>query len=409
MELRAQRGIFGYGLAAMLLITSTHAHAGEKKYGPGASDTEIKIGNTAAYSGPGSAYGAIAKAEAAYFKMINERGGINGRKINFISYDDGYSPPKTVEQTRKLVEGDEVLLMFSMIGTPTSAAAQTYLNAKHVPQLFTASGAARFDDPKAAPWSMGWSPNYVAEGRVYAQYILKNFPGSKIGILYQNDDIGRDYRKGIREALGDNAASMIVAEVSHETSEPTADSQVYKIKAANPDIFMALTTTKFTAQIIRKIASLGWKPVRFISSSAAGITNVLQPAGLDNSKDVLSSHYMKDPNDPQWKDDAGMNEFRQFMQEHYPDGDKTDLSNAYGYGSATALVKVLEQCGDDLTRENVMKQAEALDLSIGVYLPGSRLKTSSTDHAPLEQIRLMKFTGETWEFFGELIDGHKDR
>ncbi|MGY4304522.1 branched-chain amino acid transport system substrate-binding protein [Bradyrhizobium sp. USDA 4369] len=409
MTLRVHRRLIGSCFAAVLLLAGTNGNAGEKKYGPGVSDTEIKIGNTAAYSGPGSAYGSIAKAEAAYFKMINAHGGINGRKINFISYDDGYSPPKTVEQTRKLVEGDEVLFMFGMIGTPTSAAAQTYLNAKRVPQLFTASGAARFDDPKGAPWSTGWSPNYVAEGRVYAQYILKNFPDKKIGILYQNDDIGRDYRKGIREVLGEAAGALIVAEVSHETSEPTVDSQVYKIKATNPDIFMALTTTKFTAQVIRKIASLGWQPIRFISSSAAGITNVLQPAGLDNSTGVLSSHYMKDPNDPQWKDDPGMNEFLTFMRDHYPEGDKTDLSNAYGYGVATTLVKVLEQCGDELTRENVMRQAETLDFSVGVYLPGSRIKTSPTDHAPLEQIRMMRFTGTTWEFFGELIDGHRDR
>ena len=392
------------GVLATALASLAHA---ETKYDPGATDTEIKIGNIMPYSGPASAYATIGKTEAAYFNKLNSEGGINGRKINFISYDDAYSPPKTVEQARKLVESDEVLLIFNPLGTPGNTAIQKYMNAKKVPQLFISTGAAKWNDPKNFPWTMGWQPNYQAEARIYAAYILKNHPGKTIGVLYQNDDFGKDYLIGLHDGLGDQASKLIVVETSYETSSPTIDSQVVQIKGANPDIFVNVATPKFAAQAIKKIAEIGWKPVHFLTNVSVSIGGVMKPAGYEASQGILSTNYLKDPKDPQWKNDPAMNEWRAFMNKWYPEGDQEDASTVFGYGVAKGLEQVLRQCGDDLTRENVMRQAANLNFEIGIYLPGTKIKTSPTDFAPLEQLQMQRFEGETWQLFGPLMSGEK--
>jgi len=394
-------------LAALLAITVASSAQAQKKYDPGATDTEIKIGNIMPYSGPASAYATIGKTEAAYFNKLNSEGGINGRKINFISYDDGYSPPKAVEQARKLVESDEVLLIFNSLGTPTNSAIQKYMNAKRVPQLFVSTGAAKWNDPKNFPWTMGWQPNYQTEARIYAAYILKTYPGKTIAVLYQNDDFGKDYVTGLREGLGDQASKLILIESSYETSAPTVDSQVVQIKGANPDIFINIATPKFAAQAIKKIAELDWHPVHFLTNVSGSIGGVMKPAGYENDQGILSTAYLKDPKDPEWKNDPAMTEWRAFMTKWYPEGDQDDASTVFAYGVAKGLEQVLRQCGDDLTRENVMKQAANLSFEIGIYLPGTRIKTSPTDFAPLEQLQMMRFKGETWERFGPVMSGEK--
>jgi len=395
-------------IAVLLATTVASSALAQKKYDPGASDTEIKIGNIMPYSGPASAYATIGKTEAAYFAKLNSEGGINGRKINFISYDDGYSPPKTVEQARKLVESDEVLLIFNSLGTPGNTAIHKYMNAKKVPQLFVSTGAAKWNDPKNFPWTMGWQPNYQTEARIYAAYILKNHPGKTIGVLYQNDDFGKDYVNGLREGLGEQANKLIVIEASYETSSPTVDSQVVQIKGANPDIFVNITTPKFAAQAIKKIGELNWHPIHFLTNVSVSVGSVLKPAGYDNSQDILSAAYLKDPKDPKWKDDPGMNTWRAFMTKWYPEGDQEDASTVFGYGVAKGLEQVLRQCGDDLTRENIMKQAANLNFEIDIYLPGTKIKTSPTDFAPLEQLQMERFKGESWELFGPLMSGEKN-
>ena len=394
-------------LAAVLATAVASTAQAQKKYDPGATDTEIKVGNIMPYSGPASAYATIGKTEAAYFNRLNSEGGINGRKINFISYDDGYSPPKAVEQARKLVESDEVLLIFNPLGTPSNSAIQKYMNAKKVPQLFVSTGAAKWNDPKNFPWTMGWQPNYQTEARIYAKYILQNYPGKTIGILYQNDDFGKDYVIGMHEGLGDLANKLIVVESSYETTSPTVDSQVVQIKGANPDIFINIATPKFAAQAIKKVGELAWHPVQFVTNVSASVGSVLKPAGYENDQGILSAAYLKDPNDPMWKNDPAMNEWRAFMTKWYPEGDQADASTTFGYAVAKGLEQVLRQCGDDLTRENVMKQAANLNFEIGVFLPGTKIKTSPTDFAPLEQLQMMRFKGESWELFGPLMSGEK--
>ena len=390
-------------LTVGMALATTSAWA-QKKYDPGASDTEIKIGQTMPYSGPASAYGTIGKAEAAYFKKINEEGGINGRKINFISLDDGYAPPKTVEMVRRLVEQDEVLLLFGTLGTPSNTAIQKYMNAKKVPQLFVASGATKWNDPKNNPWTMGWQPNYQTEAVIYAKHILKNTPNAKIGVLYQNDDFGKDYLKGFKEGLGDKAR-QIVAEASYEVTDPTVDSQIVQLQGSGADVFFNISTPKFAAQAIRKAYDIGWKPVQYLTNVSLSVGAVLVPAGLEKSAGVISSNYGKDNTDPQWDNDPGMNEWRAFMKKYYPDGDLKDNSNVYGYSVARTLVQALKQCGDNLTRENVMRQAANLkDFDTGVGLPGIRINTSATDFAPIQAVQLMKFDGKTWVRFGEVMD-----
>ena len=395
-------------LSAALLSSSLAGTAqAQKRYDPGATDTEIKIGNIMPYSGPASAYATVGKTEAAYFNKLNAEGGIKGRKINFISYDDAYSPQKTVEQARKLVESDEVLLIFNPLGTPGNSAIQKYMNTKRVPQLFVSTGAARWNDPKNFPWTMGWQPNYQTEARIYAAYILKNYPGKTIGILYQNDDFGKDYLAGLRDGLGAQASKLISIETSYETSTPTVDSQIVQIKGSNPDIFIDITTPKFAAQAIKKIAELKWKPVHFLTNVSVSIGGVMKPAGFENDQGILSTVYLKEPKDPEWMDDPAIIEWRTFMSKWYPEGDQDDVSTVFAYGVAKGLEKVLRQCGDDLTRENIMKQAANLDFVIGIYLPGTRIKTSPTDFAPLEQLQMMRFKGETWERFGPVLSGEK--
>ena len=393
-------------LAVTLIGMSAPAFAGEKNYGPGVTDTEIKIGNTSPYSGPASAFSMVARAEDAYFKKINAEGGVNGRKIVFVSYDDGYSSPKTVEQTRKLVENDEVLVVFNALGTATNSAVQKYLNSRKVPQLFVSSGAAKWNDPKSFPWTIGFSPSYENEGRIYAKYLLKEKPGAKIAILFQNDDFGKDYLKGMKAALGEKAASMIVTEESFDVSEPTIDSHIVKLKTTGADVLFDASTPKFAAQSIKKVAELGWKPLHILSYVSASIGGVIKPAGFDNAQGIVSAAYFKDPNDPRWKDDSGLKELNLFLDKYFPEANRSDTYIVNGYNTAQLLVQVLKQCGDDLTRENVMKQATHLqNVELGMLLPGIKVSTSPTDYAPVKYWQLMRFEGTNWNLFGELING----
>jgi branched-chain amino acid transport system substrate-binding protein len=388
-------------LSAAVAICATPA-AAQKKYDIGASDTEIKIGNIMPYSGPLSAYATIGKTIAAYFNKINAEGGIQGRKINFISYDDGFSPPKTVEQARKLVESDEVLLIFQSLGTPTNNAIQKYMNTNKVPQLFVATGATKFGDAKNFPWTMGWQPTYQIEGRIYAKYLLQNHPNGKIAILYQNDDSGRDYIKGLKDGL--EGKIQVVAETPYEPTDPTVDSQIITLKASGADIFFNESSPKFAAQAIKKVAELGWKPVHLLASISASVGSVLRPAGLENSKGILSSGYLKDPTDPTWKGDPAIKEWAAFMDKYYSEGDKTSTFTVYGYLTAQTMVQVLKQCGDDLTRENVMKQAANLkDLDLGMLLPGIKINTGPSDYYPIKQMQMSRFNGQYGELFGPVI------
>jgi branched-chain amino acid transport system substrate-binding protein len=394
--------VTGTALALALALPAAHA---QKTYDTGATDTEIKIGQTVPFSGPASAYASIGKTQLAYFNMINEQGGVNGRKINLIQYDDSYSPPKAVEQVRKLVESDEVLLTFQIIGTPSNAAVQKYLNAKKVPQLFAATGASKFTDPKNYPWTLGFNPNYFVEGRIYGQYILKQYPDAKVGVLYQNDDLGRDYLNGIKSGLGEKAAAMIVAETSYEVSDPTIDSQILKLKSAGIDVLFDASTPKFAAQTIKKTAELGWKPVHILDINATSVGAVMQPAGLEASKGVISVNYGKDPLDPTWKDDPGMKRYLDFMVKYYPEGDKNSLFNTYGYSTAQLMVHVLKQCGDDLTRENIIKQATNLkDVQLDLALPGMMANPAPNDYRVNKQLQMMRFNGERWELFGPILE-----
>lgn len=391
------------GTTAVALALPFSAVA-QKKYDPGASDTEIKIGQTMPYSGPASAYGTLGKVEAAYFKKINAEGGINGRKIVFISLDDSYSPSKAVEATRRLVEQDQVLLMFGSLGTPSNTAVHAYLNARKVPQLFIATGATKWNDPQNHPWTMGLQPNYQTEMRIYAKHILQTKPNAKIGVLYQNDDYGKDYLKGLEDGLGDQAARMIVAEVTYEVTDPTVDSQVLQLQASGADVFVNITTPKFAAQAIRKAYDIGWKPTQYLNNVSNYVGSVLAPAGLDRSVGLISSLYTKDPTDPAWNNDPGMLEWRTFMKNYYPEGNLADGLNVGGYGAAFTLVHVLRQCGDNLTRENVMRQAASLkDFSGPTSLPGIKINTSPTDFAPTKSMQLVRFDGKTWVPFGDVL------
>lgn len=401
-----REGIRLLAVTALALALGTSAALAQKKYGPGVTDKEIKIGNINPYSGPASAYGLIGKTIAAYFNMVNAEGGINGRKIKFISYDDGYSPPKTVEQARKLVESDEVLLIFQSLGTPTNTAIHKYMNAKKVPQLFVATGATKWGDYKHYHWTMGWQPTYQAEGHIYAKYILANYPNGKIGILYQNDDYGKDYVKGLKDGLGAKAAKMIVSEQPYDVTNPTVDSQIVNLKASGANIFYNVTTPKFAAQAIKKVAEIGWHPVHLLNNVSQSVGGVLKPAGLENSKGILSTYYLKDSTDPTWKNDPGYKGWLAFMDKYFPQGDKTSSFTVYGYTVGQTLVQVLKQCGDDLTRENVMKQAANLkNLELPMLLPGIKINTSPTDYYPLEQMQMQQFTGKDWKPVGPIMSG----
>lgn len=391
--------------AAIALAMTSGSALAQKKYDTGASDTEIKIGNIMPYSGPASAYGVIGKMEEAYFKMINEQGGINGRKITFVTYDDGYSPPKAVEQARKLVESDEVLFIFGPLGTASNSAIQKYMNAKKVPQLFVATGATKFGDYKGFPWTMGWQPAYQSEGQIYGKHLASTKPDAKIAVMYQNDDFGKDLLKGFKDGLGAKA-SQIVAEESYEVSEPTIDSHIIKLKATGADVFVSITTPKFAAQAIKKVAESGWKPTYYQSNVGASVGSVLKPAGFENAQGLMSAAYAKDGADSQWDNDEGMKKFYAFLAKYAPDMNKTDGSVVYGYGQAQTVVQVLKQAGDNLTRENIMKQAANLkQFAPDTLLPGVTITTSPTDFYPIEQLQMMKFVGDKYELFGPIISG----
>ncbi len=398
--LRIFRALFAVALAAAV---SQASHA-EKKYDPGASDTEIKIGSTNPYSGPASAYGTIGRAEAAYFKMINDQGGVNGRKIRFISLDDGYSPPRTVEQVRKLVEQEQVLFLAGTLGTPPNSAIHKYVNVKGIPHIFVNTGATKWGDPKNFPWTMGFNLNYQAEGHIYANYILENKPNAKIAILYQNDDYGKDYVKGLKDGLGDKAATMIVAEASYEVTDPTIDSQIVTLKASGADTFYNVTTPKFAAQAIRKVYDMGWKPLHILNNVSNSVGSVMIPAGLDKSVGLISAAYIKDPVDPHWKNDAEFKAYSEWFGKYYPEGDIKDIFNVSGYLIAQGVVHVLKACGDDLSRENVMKQMASIkDLQVPMMLPGIKWNTSPDDFFLIQSAQLARFDGKEWARFGKII------
>jgi branched-chain amino acid transport system substrate-binding protein len=392
-------------IAALLAIAlASPAALAQKKYDPGATDKVIKIGNTNPYSGPASAYGTIGKTIGAYWKMVNDQGGVNGRMIEWVSYDDGYSPPKTVEMARKLVEQDQVLFLFQTLGTPPNTAIHKYMNSKKVPQAFVATGATKWNDARAYPWTMGWQPNYQTEGRIYAEHILTNNPKAKIGVLYQNDDYGKDYLKGFKDGLGAKAASMIVKEVSYEVADPTVDSQIVQLQASGADTFFNITTPKFAAQAIRKAYDTGWKPTHYINNVSASIGSTLKPAGLDKSTGLISTQYFKDPLDDQWKNDPSVKEWKAFMAKYYPEGNLADASNMYGYIVSQTLHQVLRQAGDNLTRANIMKQAANLKgFRPDNLLPGIRINTDANDFAPIESEQLIRFDGQQWQRFGPII------
>jgi branched-chain amino acid transport system substrate-binding protein len=393
-------------LTALALGFGLAAPAGAQT--PGVTATEIKIGNTNPYSGPASAYGTIGKVIAAYFKKVNEEGGINGRKINFITYDDGYTPPKTVEMVRRLVEQDQVAFVFQTLGTPTNSAIHKYMNQQKVPHLFVATGATKWGDPQHFPWTMGWQPTYQTEGKIYAQYILKNVPDAKIGILYQNDDYGKDYLKGLKDGLGDAAKKLIVLEQSYETTDPTIDSQIVNLKNSGANVFYNVTIPKFAVQAIKKAHDIGWKPLHLLNSVSQSVGVVLKPAGLDASKGLITVFSLKDPTDPQWKNDQGYKDWLAFMKKYYPDGNIEDTFNVYGYSVAQTMVHVLKQCGNDLSRANIMKQAASIkDLALPMLLPSIKINTGPNDFYPIEQEQLAKFDGERWALFGEIFDAAK--
>jgi branched-chain amino acid transport system substrate-binding protein len=399
-----RKNLFLLAAATTFTLIASQSAMAQKKYDTGATDNEIKIGNVEAYSGPASAYGIIGKTEEAYFKMVNEAGGVNGRKINFVSYDDGYSPPKTVEQIRKLIESDEVFLVFNALGTPTQTAVQKYHNAKKVPQLFLATGASKWNDAKEFPWTMGFQPSYRVEARIFAKYILKNKPDAKVAVFYANDDFGKDYVAGIKDIFGAKASSMIIAEESYETTEPSIDSHIVKLKGTGADVFVNISTPKFAAQAIKKMAELDWKPMHLMTDVSISIGAVMKPAGLDASEGVLSAGYLKDASDPQWKDDEGMKKFMAFIEKYMPGANVSDSNLPYGYAAAQTMVQVLKQCGDNLTRENVMKQAASLKgFAPDTLIPGITINTSATDFAPIEQLKMMQFKGGKWELFGDII------
>ena len=396
--------IIAAGLSASGLLFATVLASAAGQYGPGASDAEVKIGNTMPYSGPASAYGIIGKTEAAYFTMINEQGGINGRKINFISRDDGYSPPKTVEVVRRMVEEDQVLFLFSTLGTPTNTAIHSYLNDNKVPQLFAATGADQWNDPKHFPWTMGLIPSYGTEAHIYARYILKHLPNAKIAVLYQNDDFGKDYLNGLRDGLGDKAAKIIVATQSYETTDPTVDSQVVALQGSGADVLLTVAIPKFAAQAIRKVYDIGWKPTHFLTSVSNSVGTVMKSAGLEKGVGIISAAFAKDPTDPQWESTTEYKEWLAFMKKYNTSANLGDVQGAIGYTYAQTMVGVLKACGNNLTRENVMKQAASLhDVTMPMLLPGITLSTSATDFAPIKQMQLERFDGTTWKLFGEVI------
>ena len=398
-----RRGVAGALFVMGLLAGSLPALADEQ---PGVTATELKIGNTNAYSGPASAYGVIAKTEAAFFKMVNDQGGVGGRKINFISYDDAYSPPKTVEMVRKLIEEDQVAFLFNTLGTPTNTAIQRYVNQKKVPHLFISTGADKWGDYQHFPWTMGYQPSYRTEAQIYTKYLLAQKPGAKLGIIYQNDDFGKDYPAGVKDVLGDKYSSVVTKEVSYETSDATIDSQISSLQAAGVDAILVAATPKFAAQSIKKVHDLDWHPMFFLTNVSISVGSVINPAGPENAVGIITTGYMKDPTDPAFKDDKGMNEWREFMAKYMPGADLTDANTAFAYGVSTVMLQVLKQCDGDFSRANIMKQAENLhDPYDPILLPGIKVNTSPTNYHPIRAMQLQKWDGKTWVRFGDVIEG----
>ena len=389
-------------MAGLALLAGATPALAQKKYDQGATDKEIKVGNINPYSGPASAYGAIGKSISAYFDKVNAEGGINGRMVKFISLDDGYNPAKTVEQARKLVEEDEVLFIFNTLGTPPNSAIHKYMNTKKVPQLFVATGATKWGDPKNFPWTMGWQPNYQSESKVFAAHLLDTKPNAKVAILYQNDDYGKDYLKGFEDGLGAKAATMIVSKISYEVTDPTVDSQMVSLKGSGADTFFNITTPKFAAQAIKKAAEIGWKPTHYLNSVSASVGSVMMPAGAENGIGIFTASYLKDPTDPQFQKGKEWDDWLAWMKKYQPNGDIKDVNNVYGYTVAQGLVQVLKQAGDTLTHENIMKQAANLDITLPMLLPGVNVKTSPDDFYPIEREQLAKFDGKTWQLFGKV-------
>ena len=402
--MQATRRLMLCGAAALALAAAPAA--AQKKYDEGASDTEIKIGNTNPYSGNASSYGTIGKAISAFFNMVNEQGGINGRKVNFVSYDDGYSPPKTVEMVRKLVEEDKVLFTFQTLGTPPNTAIHKYMNQKKVPHLFVATGASKWGNPKEFPWTMGFQPDYVTEAIVYAKHILANVKDPKIAVLMQNDDYGKDYFNGFKQGLGKDADKLIVAHATYESTDPTVDSQMIQLMNSGANVFFNITIPKYAAQAIRKAAEIGWKPAHYLNNVSASVATVMKPAGFENGQAILTAGYLKDPTDPRYHNDKDFLEWKAFMQKYYPNGNLADGFNGYAYAVSTLLVHVLKQCGDDLTRANIMKQAANIkDLQLPMVIPGIKVNTSPTDFYPIQSVQMHRFKGESFEPFGEVISG----
>ncbi len=391
------------GSGAIALALALSPASAQKKYDEGATDTEIKIGNTNPYSGNASAYGNIGKTIDAFFKKVNDDGGINGRKINFISYDDGYSPPKAVEMVRKLVEEDKVLFLFNTLGTPSNTAIHKYMNQKKVPQLFVATGASKWGNPKEFHWTMGWQPDYATEGAIYAKHILSNVKDPKIGILMQNDDYGKDYLNGFKQGLGKDNEKLIVELATYEVTDPTVDSQMIQLKNSGANVFFNITTPKFAAQAIKKAAEIGWKPVHYLNNVSSSFGAVFKPAGIEASQGIILALYRKDPADPQWANSPDIAAWKAFMAKYMPQADLRDDSHNYGYSVANTMVEVLKNCGDNLTRENVMKQAASLKgYEAPMLLPGIKINTSSTDYYPIQAVRLARVNGESFELFGEV-------
>jgi branched-chain amino acid transport system substrate-binding protein len=391
--------------AALLLLAAGAVHA-QKKHDPGVTDTEIMIGQTNPYSGPLSSYSTQGRVQTAYYTMINEQGGVNGRKIKLSSLDDGYQPPKTVEQTRKLVEEDQVVAIVGSMGTPTNSAIVKYMNAKKVPHILLASGASKWGNPKDNPWTMGWYPTYFTEGAIYGKYILKNIKDARIGVLYQNDDYGKDFVNGLKQGLGNEAGKLIVKDVTYEVTDPTVDSQVVTLKGSGANVFFSATTNKVAAQAIRKAFDIDWHPTQFLVNNASSIATVLTPAGLDKSVGIISTAYLKDPADPQFANDDGIKWYREFMKKYYPEGDINDPQNQIGISIAQTAIQILKQCGDELTRENIVKQAANLkNLELPLLLPGIKINTGPDQYYPITQQQLIKFDGKSWGRFGEVLSG----
>jgi len=391
----------GWLVVAAAAVASAPTWA-QKKYDAGATDKEIKIGGISPYSGPASSYGTIGKAIGAYFAKVNAEGGINGRKLTWVSYDDGYNPAKTVEMARKLVEQDEVLFIFNVLGTPPNSSIHKYMNQKKVPQLFNATGATKWGDPKNFPYTMGWQPSYQSEARIFAQHILDTKPNAKIGILYQNDDYGKDYLKGFEDGLGDKAKTMIITKLSYEATDPTIDSQMVSLKASGADTFFNITIPKFAAQAIKKAAEIGWKPTHYLNGVSSSVASVIIPAGAANAVDVMTAYYLKDPTDTQWQSSKEYKDWLEWMQKYYPQGDLKDSNNVYGYTAAMGLVEVLKRAGDNLTRDNIMKVAANLDITLPMLLPGVNVKTGPDDFFPIERQQLQKWDGKGWVLFGKV-------